>query len=363
MTHPSPNMNMVPKVVLMRSGLVSLTTARPVNTAQLKTIVNSARSMTNVFNKAHSTVRRPINNKKSIKNSNQKVNTARPKAVLNAVKGNQINTARPKAVINVVKGNQVNAVKASACWVWKPKTKVIDHVSKHNSASIILKKFDYVDAQGRSKSVMKLMDDMLPLEVTPKEGKSQAEVQSKLNSVLFNDTECIVLSPNFKLTDENHVLLKVPRKNNMYSVDLKNVVPKGVLNCLFAKATYDESKLDINLKTMNKLVKENLVKPMLLVKKESNIELLTESDNDGDDFVHPKFSTHDEEVRQDEEDIDEDCSDLRVQAPSYFESTDDETYDEVTQGDNVKEEKPDGECRIILTQVWNDSLGVLEREI
>ncbi|GKB00200.1 hypothetical protein Tco_0828193 [Tanacetum coccineum] len=34
----------------------------------------------------------------------------------------------------------------------------------------------------------------------------------------------------------------------------------------------------------------------------------TESDNDGDDFVHPKFSTHDEEERQDEEDKDEEWS-------------------------------------------------------
>ncbi|GKB44739.1 putative reverse transcriptase domain-containing protein, partial [Tanacetum coccineum] len=32
---------------------------------------------------------------------------------------------------------------------------------------------------------------------------------------------------DFKLTDESHVLLKVPRKDNMYSVDLKNVVPQG----------------------------------------------------------------------------------------------------------------------------------------
>nr|GEU31116.1 hypothetical protein [Tanacetum cinerariifolium] len=32
---------------------------------------------------------------------------------------------------------------------------------------------------------------------------------------------------HFKLTDESHVLLKVPRKDNMYSVDLKNVVPQG----------------------------------------------------------------------------------------------------------------------------------------
>ncbi|GJU62242.1 putative ribonuclease H-like domain-containing protein [Tanacetum coccineum] len=38
-----------------------------------------------------------------------------------------VNAARPKAVVNAVKGNNVNAVNASACWVWKPKTKVLDH--------------------------------------------------------------------------------------------------------------------------------------------------------------------------------------------------------------------------------------------
>ncbi|GJV74923.1 ribonuclease H-like domain-containing protein [Tanacetum coccineum] len=65
----------------------------------------------------------------------------------------------------------------------------------------------------------------------------------KNNSVLFSDTACIVLSPYFKLTDENHVLLNVPRKDNMYSVDLKNVVPQGGLTCLFAKTTPDESNL------------------------------------------------------------------------------------------------------------------------
>ncbi|GJU01071.1 putative ribonuclease H-like domain-containing protein [Tanacetum coccineum] len=69
-----------------------------------------------------------------------------------------------------------------------------------------------------------------------------------------------------RVNDESHVLLKVPRKNNMYSVGLKNIVPKGGLTCLFAKATSDESKLwhrrlgHINFKTMNKLVKGNLVR-------------------------------------------------------------------------------------------------------
>nr|GEV27241.1 hypothetical protein [Tanacetum cinerariifolium] len=51
------------------------------------------------------------------------------------------------------------------------------------------------------------------------------------------DTKCIVLSSDFKLPDENHVLLRVPRENNMYNVDLKNIVPSGDLTCLFVKAT------------------------------------------------------------------------------------------------------------------------------
>ncbi|GJW44528.1 ribonuclease H-like domain-containing protein [Tanacetum coccineum] len=95
---------------------------------------------------------------------------------------------------------------------------------------------------------------------------SVSQMCDKKNSVLFNDTECIVLSPNFKLTDESHVLLKVPRKNNMYSVDLKNIVPKGGITCILAKATSDEFELwhrrlgHINLKTMNKLVKGNLIR-------------------------------------------------------------------------------------------------------
>ncbi|GJU50063.1 hypothetical protein Tco_1219618 [Tanacetum coccineum] len=41
-------------------------------------------------------------------------------------RGKDVITARAKAVVNAVKRNNVNAVKASACWVWKPKTKVLD---------------------------------------------------------------------------------------------------------------------------------------------------------------------------------------------------------------------------------------------
>ncbi|GKA22609.1 hypothetical protein Tco_0708571 [Tanacetum coccineum] len=126
---------MVPRAVLIKSSLVSLNTARQVNTPYPKIIMNSARPMTNLSKSAHSTVKWPIHKNTTFKNckinqrvitvKDKKINTARPKEVVNA--------ARPKAVVNVVKRNNVNAVKASACWVWKPKNKVLDHVSKHNS--------------------------------------------------------------------------------------------------------------------------------------------------------------------------------------------------------------------------------------
>nr|GEW98676.1 hypothetical protein [Tanacetum cinerariifolium] len=69
-----------------------------------------------------------------------------------------------------------------------------------------------------------------------------------------------------KLLDESQVLLKVPRQNNMYSFDLKNVVPSGDLTCLFTKAITDKSNLwhrtlgHINFKPLNKLVRGNLVR-------------------------------------------------------------------------------------------------------
>nr|GEZ47101.1 putative ribonuclease H-like domain-containing protein [Tanacetum cinerariifolium] len=72
---------------------------------------------------------------------------------------------------------------------------------------------------------------------------SVSQTCDKKNSVLYTDTECFVLSHDFSLADESHVLLKVPGKNNMYSVDMKNIVPNKDLTCLVAKATNDESML------------------------------------------------------------------------------------------------------------------------
>ncbi|GJU00109.1 hypothetical protein Tco_1110447 [Tanacetum coccineum] len=157
--------------------------------------------------------------------------------------------------------------------------------TKLNSASIIFKRHNYVDARGRSNGCSRHMTRYMSYlsdfkefnggyvtfgggakggritgKGTLKTGKldfedvyfvkelqfnlfSVSQMCDKKNSVLFTDTGCFVLSPDFKLTDESQVLLKVPRKNNMYSVDMKNIVPKESLTCLVAKATLDESML------------------------------------------------------------------------------------------------------------------------
>nr|GEW83278.1 hypothetical protein [Tanacetum cinerariifolium] len=72
---------------------------------------------------------------------------------------------------------------------------------------------------------------------------SVSRMCDKKNNILFTDTGCLVLSPEFKLPDENQVLLRVPRENNMYNVNLKNIIPSRDLTCLFAKATLVESIL------------------------------------------------------------------------------------------------------------------------
>nr|GEV11592.1 retrovirus-related Pol polyprotein from transposon TNT 1-94 [Tanacetum cinerariifolium] len=92
-----------------------------------------------------------------------------------------------------------------------------------------------------------------------------SQMCDKKNKVLFTNTECLVLSPYFKLPDENQVLLRVPRQTNMYSFNLANIVPTRDLACLIAKVTFDESNKwhrrlgHVNFKNLNKLVKGNLV--------------------------------------------------------------------------------------------------------
>ncbi|GJY93801.1 ribonuclease H-like domain-containing protein [Tanacetum coccineum] len=119
----------------------SISTARPVNTGTPKPKVNDALPTTYSYFKAHSPVRRAFNQKlAAITNKvNEKVNTARV---------NKVTTTGPKAIVSAAVGNGKNAVKSLACYIRRPTGNVIDHTSKDNG-SYMLKRFDYVDLQGR----------------------------------------------------------------------------------------------------------------------------------------------------------------------------------------------------------------------
>ncbi|GJX85057.1 hypothetical protein Tco_0335831 [Tanacetum coccineum] len=138
-SHPNPKNNIVPQAVLTKSGLVTLNSARPINTVKPRKTMNDAMPTTYSYYKAYSSVKRPFN-KKTV-NYNRYFNKR-----VNTVKGTRVSSARPKA--------EVNTVKASASWVWKPKHEELDHVSKSDSASKTLTRYDYVDAYGRFKSVL-----------------------------------------------------------------------------------------------------------------------------------------------------------------------------------------------------------------
>ncbi|GJS84071.1 ribonuclease H-like domain-containing protein [Tanacetum coccineum] len=281
--HPSAHRNMVPRVILLKFGLTPLNTARPVYTPQPKPTVYSARSMSHFSKQAQSTDQRPFYKKTTLTNRyfHQKVNivmrhyyTVRPRAV---------NTARPYTA-------PVNAVRAKRV-IGKPqmddKGFVDSGCSRHMTGNIAylsdFKEFDggYVTFRGgthggRISGKGTLKTDCLDFEDVyfVNELKfnlfSVSQMCDKKNYVLFTNTECLVLSPNFKLTDESQILLKIPRKDNMYCFDMKNIVPKENLTCLVAKATLDESMLwhrrlgHINFKNINKLVKENLVRGLPL---------------------------------------------------------------------------------------------------
>ncbi|GKA82200.1 ribonuclease H-like domain-containing protein [Tanacetum coccineum] len=315
---PNAYKHMVPRAVLMKTGLKTVknakplstvrsvntvrpfstakvvNTVRPNNTAHPKPTVSCARPKTHFQNQAQ----RPFyKNTVLTKRSNvQNINTSRQ----------TVNTVRPN--VNTVRARGFNAVKPSACWVWRPikpngaslsnsqlndKGFVDSGCSRHMSGNIAhlsdFKDFDggYVTFGGganggRITGKGTIKTDKLDFEDVyfVKELKfnlfSVSQMCDKKNYVLFTDSECLVLSPNFKLPDENQILLKIPRQNNMYSFDMKNIVPKDGLTCLVAKATSEESMLwhrrlgHVNFKNINKLVKENLVRDLPLKRFEND---------------------------------------------------------------------------------------------
>ncbi|GJV53903.1 putative ribonuclease H-like domain-containing protein [Tanacetum coccineum] len=214
---------------------------KQVNTATHTNRVNVSKTRTNTFHKSHSPIRRPFHKSTA-------PNTSISNEIVNTVRVKGVNTAG-QTTVSAVKGNGVTAVKASAGCVWRPKMTDLNNVSKDNSGSWVSKRgnpqqalknkgifdsgcsrhmtgnkdflTDYQDIDGgfvafgggtRGGKITgkgKIRTDKLDFEDVffVKELNfnlfSVSQMCDKKNNVLFTETECLVLSPDFKLLDEN----------------------------------------------------------------------------------------------------------------------------------------------------------------
>ncbi|GJR69389.1 putative ribonuclease H-like domain-containing protein [Tanacetum coccineum] len=323
--YPHAKRTFNPSAVLTRAGLVNtdrsnVSTARSISTVRP---VSTARPLASKIAQSNSVIRpnhprldivRPKASNSPIKRSYFTQPVYRPKDLKPNVKTfgvNNMTTVGTRAVVS--KGKVENVLKKDK-WVWRPKMNYQDHVYKYNG-SYMLKKFEYgnpeillqdhavVDSGCSShmtgnKAYLSDYEDFnggfVAFRSDPKGGKitgkgkiktanldfddvyfvdelkfnlfSVSQMCDKKNSVLFTESECLILSPSFKLLDESQVVLRAPRKDDVYSLDLKNIVPSGGITCLYANAIADESKLwhrrlgHVNFKNINKLVKGHLVR-------------------------------------------------------------------------------------------------------
>nr|GFB72482.1 ribonuclease H-like domain-containing protein [Tanacetum cinerariifolium] len=217
--------------------------------------------------KSKAPIRRPFIRHTSPKPSiyPPRVNVAKPSAVsaarvnvanLSAVSAARVNATR----LFAVSAARINDVKPSAVTAGNPQQALKDkgvidsRCSRHMTGNISYlsdfkelnggyvafggnPKGGKITSKGKIKTGKLDFDDVYYVKELKFNLFNVSHICDKKNNVLFTDTKCLVLSSDFKLPDASQVLLRVPRENNMYNVNIKNIIPSGDLTCLFAKAT------------------------------------------------------------------------------------------------------------------------------
>nr|GEX58617.1 hypothetical protein [Tanacetum cinerariifolium] len=188
---------------------------------------------------------------------------------INTAKGNNVTIAGPKAVVNAAEGKKENADQGifdSRCSRHMTGNKSFLTEYQEIYGGFVAfggsPKGGNITGKGKIRTGKLDFKDVYFVKELKFNLFSVSQICDKKNNVLFTETECLVLSPYFKLLDESQVLLKVPRQNNMYSFDLKNVVPSGDLTCLFANATIDEceNKTEFKNSEMNQFCQMKRIK-------------------------------------------------------------------------------------------------------
>ncbi|GJR72814.1 ribonuclease H-like domain-containing protein [Tanacetum coccineum] len=188
---------------------------RPVQLIAVRQNVNSVRPNVNTGMVNVNSVRQNVNSVRSnVNTSSFNINTVKAKQPINTSNSNSFSPVRPQD--HPLKNMKDKGIFDSGCSGHMTGNK--DHLD------------DFEECKGGSVTF----------------GGSKGYITGKgriKHKVLFTETECLVVSPDFKMPDENQILRKVPRQHNMYSFDMKIHAPTKDYTCLIAKATSDESKL------------------------------------------------------------------------------------------------------------------------
>nr|GFA78645.1 ribonuclease H-like domain-containing protein [Tanacetum cinerariifolium] len=191
---------MVPTIVLTKSKPVPITTARPVTTAVPQPHVTRPRPAKTVVTNPHSPPRRNINRRPSPKPSNFLLKVT----IVKAPKGNPQHALKDKGVID--------------CGCSRHMTGNMSYLSDFeeiNGGYVAFggnPKGGKISGKGKIRTGKLDFDDVYFVKELNFNLFGVSQMCDKKNIVLFTNTECIVLSPEFKLLDENQVLLRVLRE-------------------------------------------------------------------------------------------------------------------------------------------------------
>ncbi|GJV05573.1 putative ribonuclease H-like domain-containing protein [Tanacetum coccineum] len=235
----------IPVSAARASGTNNVSTARhnfnrqvvPTNAAMkvntVKPIVNIVRPKT-VFHKTHLPFSRPFNNTTALRTkfSNQKVNTAEVNAVSD-VGGRRETADYPHRAL------QNKGIVDSRCsrHMTGNKAYLAEYQDFNDGPVAFGGSKGYITGKGKIKTGKLDFEDVCFVkELQHFNLFSMSQICDKKNKVLFTDSECLVLSPEFKLPDVNQVLLRIPRQNNKHLFQIRDIVPLGGIKREYSNA-------------------------------------------------------------------------------------------------------------------------------
>nr|GEX92517.1 hypothetical protein [Tanacetum cinerariifolium] len=197
--------NMVPAAVLAQSKPVFITAVRPVSTAVLKTSVTRPRHTKQIITKP----------KSPIKGTLTKAHPQKPVILLL-----ELLLLRLQWLM-LLRALKDKGVIDSRCSIHMTGNMYyLSDFEELNGGYVAFggnPKGGKISGKGKIRTGKLDFDDVYFVKELKFNLFSVLQMCNKKNIVLFTDTECLVLSPEFKLPDESQVLLRVPRENNMYN--------------------------------------------------------------------------------------------------------------------------------------------------